>query len=89
MQEIDQLRAQIDQLHSQMAGLLRQRLKLTEKIWNLKKAQQIALHDSNRENAIIHQFDDSSSNELEKIALQNFFKSILSENKKYLETKLK
>lgn len=89
MQEIDKLRSEIDQIHTELAGLFKKRLQLTRKVWEIKKANQMQFIDPIRENAIIHQFDESTPQEVEKIALQNFFKCILAETKKYLEATLK
>jgi chorismate mutase len=89
MQEIDKLRSQIDQLHIDLTTLFRKRLEITEKIWEIKKSQKLAFFDPTREEAIIHQFDKSLASENEKIAVQNFLKSVLTETKKYLEVKIK
>jgi chorismate mutase len=89
MQEIEKIRHEIDLIHAEMASLFRKRLELTEKIWQIKKEQSRPFFDAKRENEIIHRFDDQISRVEEKQALQNFFKSLLAENKKYLEGKLK
>jgi chorismate mutase len=64
-------------------------LQITRKIWDLKKSQGLPFFDAEREQKIIHRFDGQISDLAEQQALQNLMKSILSENKKYLETKLK
>ncbi len=85
MQNIDQLRSEIDQIHTQLGTLFKRRLVLTQKIWKIKKAQGLALIDQTREEQIIHQFDQSTSDLLEQKALQGFFKSLLVESKRFLE----
>ncbi len=85
MQDIDQLRSEIDQIHAQLGTLFKRRLMLTQKIWTIKKAQGLVLIDLKREEKIIHQFDESASDAWEQKALQGFFKSILRESKTYLE----
>lgn len=85
MQDIDQLRSEIDQIHTQLGTLFKRRLVLTQKIWTIKKAQGLALIDQNREEQIIHQFDQSTSDSLEQKALRGFFKSLLVESKRFLE----
>jgi chorismate mutase / prephenate dehydratase len=89
MQEIDKLRSEIDQIHVELARLFKQRLALTKKIWEIKKAKKLPFFDKQREDAIIHQFDSSTSDNDEQIAMQSFFKCILTETRKYLEAKLK
>ncbi|MBL7556586.1 MAG: chorismate mutase [Bdellovibrionaceae bacterium] len=89
MQEIDKIRSEIDQIHGDLATLFQRRLTLTKKIWEIKKNNQLSFFDQKRENDIIHRFDSSISDADERMAVQNFFKSILSESKKYLEVKLK
>lgn len=89
MQEIEKLRSEIDQIHVEMARLFLRRLVVTEKIWQIKKAHQLPLIDQQREQSIIHKFDTSSLGMNEQLALQNFFKNLISENKKFLEAKIK
>jgi chorismate mutase len=89
MQEIEKIRSEIDEIHVELARLFRQRLVLAQKIWELKKDQNISYLDSNRESKIIYKFDAVISQNEEKEAVQNFFKCILLETKKYLEVRLK
>lgn len=89
MQEIEKLRLEIDQIHVELARLFKQRLSVTEKIWQIKKANSLPLIDQRREQTIVHRFDTETSNLAEQLALQNFFKSLIFENKKYLEAKIK
>ena len=89
MQEIDKTRFEIDQIHGELANLFQRRLVLAKKIWELKKSNHMSFVDSNRENRIIHRFDDIITDPDERIATQNFFKSLLLESRKYLEAKLK
>lgn len=89
MQEIEKLRAELDQIHGEFRKLMKRRLTIARKIWELKKSQNLPLIDSQRENTLIHQFDSMSSDAAEKTAMQNLFKGILTETKTYLETKLK
>lgn len=89
MQEIEKLRVELDQIQTEMVVLLRRRFSLAQKIWQIKKEKSLNFTDLNREHTIIHQFDQSISDLAEQQAVQNIFKSVLSETKKYLETKLK
>lgn len=87
--EINKLRTQIDQIHLDLGRLFQQRLQLNLKIWHVKKQCQLPLLDSKREAEIVHRFDTEAKNENEKIALQNFFKTILIESKNYTGKQLK
>lgn len=89
MQDIELLRSEIDRIHRDMGLLFQQRLSVIQKIWKLKKVNQIALVDVNREQDIIHCFDAIAKDENEKLALQNFFKIILEESKSYAGKQLK
>lgn len=89
MQEIEKLRSEIDQIHVEITRLFRHRLEVTSQIWEIKKAQSLPLFDEKREDQIIHRFDEALSSPEEKQAVQNFQKFILTETRKYLETKLR
>lgn len=89
MAEFESLRQEIDQIHVEFAHLFRRRLQLTKKIWEIKKENGIALFDSKREQEIIHRFDQVVSDPQEQSAVQNLFRLLLSETKKYLEAKVK
>ncbi len=84
MQDIDQLRSEIDQIHTQLGILFKRRLTLTQKIWTIKKARGLEFIDLKREEQIIHQFDKLTSDPLEQKALQGFFKFLLTESRLYL-----
>ena len=89
MEKIDQLRAEIDQIHVDLARLFRQRLRLIQKIWEIKRVSTLPLIDAEREHKIIHQLDSTIQDPQEQITVQNFFKNILSETQNYLKAKLK
>lgn len=89
MQEIEKLRSEIDQIHAEMASLFRRRLALAKRIWEIKKNNQMSFLDTKREIEIIHRFDGASEQPAERVALQNFFRFILSETKQYIGNFLK
>lgn len=89
MQEIEKLRAEIDEIHVELTKLLKRRLGLTYQIWKIKQAQQISFLDSRREELILEKLNHASNDFDEKNFLQLVFKNILSESKKYLEAKIK
>jgi chorismate mutase len=89
MQEIDKLRAEMDQIHIELGLLLQKRLDLTLKIWRIKKAEHLPLVDMNREEFILQNIKNSVTDSDQQIFLTQVFKNILVETKKYLEAKLK
>lgn len=89
MHDIDKLRSEIDSIHIEMARLFKRRLEITQKIWEIKKTNALPFHDQKREDLLIHQFDQSTADQLEQVALQNFIKCLLAENKKFLEARVK
>ncbi len=89
MQDIEKLRAEIDQIHKELVRLFRQRLLLAQKIWEIKKQNKMSFIDSSREEKVIQSFDESISEEKEKLVVQNFLKNILGETKNYLGDYLK
>lgn len=89
MQEIDKLRTEIDQIHTELAVLFRRRLVLVKKIWEIKNNKQMSFVDSTREESIIHRFDNATNDVDERMAMQTFFRSLLNASKMYLEEKLK
>lgn len=82
------LRKDIDQIHINLFKLLMERKKTTQKIWKLKKNNQLKYTDLNRELYLIHQFDNTKQlkgdPELQKY-YHSIVKSILRETKKYLK----
>ena len=89
MQEIEKLRAEMDKIHIELSLLLQRRLDLTQKIWQIKKAQQLPLLDLNREELILEKVKNSVSDSDRQVFLTQVFKNILGETKKYLEVKLR
>ncbi len=89
MHEIQKLRLEIDQIHGELAQLFKRRLAVTRRIWEIKKVNDLPFFDAQRENEIVHRFDSLADDEYEKNAVQSFFKALLNESKKYLETSIK
>lgn len=89
MQDIEKIRSEIDHIHIELTKLFRQRLVLAQKIWDLKKSQQAPLIDPQREEFIIHRFDQSIEHVDEQVAVQNFFRGVLDETRRFLEAKFK
>ncbi len=89
MQEIEKLRAEMDQIHIELGLLLKRRLDITQEIWQIKKENQIPFFDSNREELILQKMKNLVQDSDQKIFLNQVFKNILVETKKYLQVKLK
>lgn len=89
MHEISQYRKELDQIHQELAPLIRRRLEVTQKIWEIKKAQGLPFIDENRERSIVHQFDSEISDPTEQQVVQNLLRSLLHETKKYVEQKIR
>lgn len=89
MQEIDKIRSEVDHIHGELASLFRRRLVLTRQIWEIKKAKQLSFIDLKREDGIVHRFDETILDADERVAVQSFFRMLLTESRKYLEAKLK
>ncbi|MGZ3691148.1 MAG: chorismate mutase [Pseudobdellovibrio sp.] len=83
-EQIQVLRAEIDEIHTDMVSLFRRRLQLVKKIWAIKKSMDNSMIDPSREEFIIHQFDSGISDKIERTSVQNFLKSVLAESKKYM-----
>jgi chorismate mutase len=81
MSDLNFLRSEINNLHSQIIALILKRLALAKEIAKLKSAQKIELEDLSREKEIIHQFDSQIVNDSEKLAVQNILRCILNESK--------
>jgi chorismate mutase len=85
--EIKNFRSKIDRIHRHIFDLLLERVQASEKIWQIKKTQQLNRIDPKREDKIIHMFDNhkkiKKNKDLKKM-IHSIQKNILKENKKYL-----
>jgi chorismate mutase len=92
IEEIQDKRQSIDHIHQEILELLLQRNELAEAIWIIKKQNAFTYVDENREIAILQQITQnkkiSNNSNLQKM-FSNIFKSILKENKNYLNQKMK
>jgi chorismate mutase len=89
MQEIEKLRAEIDQIHVEMVHLFRRRLQVAVKIWKLKQTNGQPMLDASREDQIVHRFDSEISDPLEQKTTQQFLRQLILQSRHYLEAKLK
>ena len=86
--DINNLRFEIDRIHFDILKLIHERVLVTEKIWQLKKQNQLPMTDSIREKNLIHLYDDSEylQNHTEfKELYHNVIRNLILENKNYLE----
>lgn len=88
MNQIKDLRSEVEKLHQKLFQFLMQRQDLVQQIWQIKQAQKVELTDPQRELELIHQFDQTPELQQDKALrefYQNVVKSIITENKKYLK----
>lgn len=89
MQEIEKLRAEMDQVHNELVRLFQKRLDITQKIWQIKKANQMPFLDPAREDLILQKIEKLTEDEDQKSFLTQIFKTVLVQTKIYLKAKLK
>lgn len=85
---LNEKRIEIDEIQKKIVDLLLQRKKLVLEIAKYKKTNQLPLTDQERESQLLHQFDQKLKEQGEEKYLpylQNILKSIITENKKYVE----
>lgn len=80
MTELNLLRKKIDKVDEQLIQLLKERIEISKKIGEIKKKNNIAIYDKNRENEIISKFIDCE-NEANKKYIENFLKNIFAISK--------
>lgn len=89
MNNISNLRQEIDQVHKELHSLLVRRRDLTMAIWKIKQEQGLPFFNSEREEQILadfvnlHQGEDPQFDEL----LKGVMNSVLREYEKYLKSK--
>lgn len=74
MDNLQLLRAKIDQIDQRISQLLDERFKITEEIRKFKQENKLASYDAEREEQILKKFDQNHKKEI--------FKKILEESKK-------
>lgn len=87
LNEIEILRQKIEILHQDFFKIICDRQDLVCQIWDLKKKSNLAMIDHQREELLIHQFDESTvlkNDENFKEMYHNIVKNIMTETKKYL-----
>ena len=89
MKHIKEIRYDIDECDKGILELLEKRLNLSLKIAEIKKKNDLQLYDKEREKEIF--FNNSKLiNDINKLEyINNVFKSILNESKKYQKNNLK
>ncbi len=89
MNNISNLRQEIDQVHKELHSLLVRRRDLTMAIWKIKQEQGLPFFNAEREEQILadfvnlHQGEDPQFDEL----LKGVMNSVLREYEKYLKSK--
>ena len=89
MKKINTLRKDIDQIHAQIFKLVLKRIKKSQQIKKIKNKKKIKFVDPKRESELIHMFDHKIKSDAQlKKMIQKIQKTILNENKKYLNEKI-
>ena len=89
MKNIKKLRKDIDHIHTQIYKLVLKRIAKTQKILKIKNTNKIKFVDTKRELELIHMFDQKIKSDIQlKKMMQKIQKTIVSENKKYLNAKI-
>ncbi len=81
MQELSSLRSEVDQIQKDFFNLVFRRFQVTAQIWRFKKIQQLPFTDQEREQELIHQFDDHFDNEVDRQAFQSVVKALITASK--------
>lgn len=82
MDELNELRKQIDQVDSQITSLLNMRLELIEKVLEIKKKHNIPIFNRVREAGILKHVKSLINDPLHKEEIESIFKKILENSKK-------
>lgn len=83
--EIAKLRDEINSIHAEMFLLIRRRFDIVKKIWQIKSNHQINTIDTRREVELVSMFDNQYKNKSEQKSIQQVFKVIIDESKKYIQ----
>ena len=75
--EIDDVRAEIDELDQELIGLLSRRLQLVREIGSRKRSQGLQVHDPVREEEILARIDEEASED--PAVLRGLFARLIAE----------
>jgi chorismate mutase len=79
--DIDCIRTQIDQLDDQLLEIFNRRAALALRIGEIKKVQQLAVYDANREKRIFSRMQQANQGPLDKGAIVRLFERVIDESR--------
>lgn len=81
MRELRDIRVDIDEIDDEIIRLYRQRLKLSEEVYLVKKEQNIPVLDSSREEEKLDAIESRAKSEEEALRFRNLFSFIMKESR--------
>lgn len=81
MRELQDIRRDIDRVDEEILRLYRERLKLSEEVYAVKKQSDIQVLDSKRENEKLDKISALALNEVEAMRFRNLFSYIMKESR--------
>jgi len=81
MRELQDIRRDIDRVDEEILRLYRERLKLSEEVYAVKKQSDIQVLDSKRENEKLDKISALALNEEEAMRFRNLFSYIMKESR--------
>ena len=79
--DIDNIRTQIDQLDDQLLEIFNQRAALALRIGEIKKVQNLAVYDPNREQRIFTRMQEANKGPLDNGAIVRLFERVIDESR--------
>ena len=79
MDEIDDLRARIDEIDSELVHLMNERAKLALEVGQIKITRGMQIHNPRREAAVLRRVKEENSGPLCHEAVQRIFRQIIEE----------
>lgn len=84
LKEVEKIRKQIDKLDKNLILLLEKRAELVQKIWQIKKEQNLPLLDHEREKQMLEQVLKLETANLSKKDIERLYTLILDDFKNFL-----
>ena len=81
MRELRDIRVDIDEIDDEIIRLYRQRLKLSEEVYLVKKEQNIPVLDASREKEKLDAIESRAESEEEAMRFRNLFSFIMKESR--------
>ena len=87
MDDLQELRHEINEIDNQIFSLLTQRLNVVNNISMVKKQQSLPVFDKNREDNIYHRIDSAYEGRT-GLYLKDIYKTVMNESKEYKKKNL-